>query len=353
MGLMLRKGFWRQSFLNPLGYLNLEAIYLSGKEGETRPSDVRKSVIEILSTGRKKLQKSLIFRIAGHIKESLFLPLAELIAVFLVFLFLARPFYSIFFAESLNVSIAILIALFCSFFIVLPLNSILSFLGSNKEKKIFKEEGLMQEVERLAELEIRELESQLAAKGEILAHFDSKLFWSLLEVNEKHVVYGPRGSEYLFKKNGETFKISDEVFNQGNWGRFLVVHSGTSLPSYLSHFELLVRPPFVEKIVRVKEAKDMEFVRFLPQARGYLRKLIRLANSLSNTKRARLHLTNEGAELIIEDYKPFEDAKDYGIILDTLMDLDDLLEKITYVPSRFEPQFGQKRTSFISILTPQ
>ena len=326
---------------------------MGGEEVENKPSVMRESVIETLSTGRKELQKSLIFRITRHLKESLFLPLAELIVVFPLFLFLARPFYSIFFAETLNVSITVLIAIFCSFFIILPLNSILSFLGSSKEKKVYKEKGLIKEVERLAELEVRELESQFAVKGEILAHFDSKLIWSLLEVNEKSVVYGPRGSEYLFKKNGETFRISDEVFNQGNWGRFLVVHSKTSLPSDLSHFELLIRPPFVEKIVRVKGAKDKEFVRFLPQARGYLRKLIRLANNLSNTKRARLHLTNKGSELIIEDYKPFEDTKDYGIALDALWDLDNLLEKIVHVPSRFEPQFGQKRTSFISILTPQ
>ncbi|MFX0068555.1 MAG: hypothetical protein ACFFA1_07020 [Promethearchaeota archaeon] len=326
---------------------------MSRKEGEIRTSDARKSVIAILSTGRKKLEKSLIFRIARNVKESLFLPLAELVVIFLVFLFFARPFYSIFFAESLNVSIAILISLFCSFFIVLPLNNILSFLGSNKEKKIFKEQGLIQEVKRLAELEIRELESLLVAEGEILTHFNSKLLWSHLEVNENHIVYGPRGSEYLLKKNGETFRISDEVFNDGNWGRFLVVHSGTSLPSGLSHFELLVKPPFVEKNVKVKDSQDTDFVRFLPQARGYMRKLIRLTNSLSNINRARLRLTSEGAELIIEDYKPFEDEKEYGIILDTLTDLDNLLKNISYVPSRFEPQLGQKRTSFISILTPQ
>ncbi|MFX0097645.1 MAG: hypothetical protein ACFE7E_07785, partial [Candidatus Hodarchaeota archaeon] len=200
---------------------------------------------------------------------------------------------------------------------------------------------------------IRELESQVAAEGEILSHFDLKHFWSLLEVNEKHILYGPRGSEYLFKKDGETFKISDEVFSQGNWGRFLVVHSETSLPSDLSHFELIIRPPFVEKVVRARDAKNIEFVRLLPQARGYLRKLTRLASSLSNVNKARLHLTGKGAELIIEDYKPFEDAEGYGIALDALGDIGNLLKKISYVPSRFEPQFGQKRTSFISILTPQ
>lgn len=326
---------------------------MSKKEDEIGTAEVRKNIAEILSSGRKKLGRGLLFKVAENVKESVFLPLAELVVFFLIFLFLAKPFYGIFFASSLDVNVAILISLFCSFFVVLPLNSLLSFISSNKEKKVFREEGLIREVEKLAELEARELGSQLAAKGEVSAHFDSKLLWSLLEINEGYVIRGPRGSEYLFSKNGLTFKISDEVFYQGNWGRFLVVHCQKPLPADLVRFELLITPPFVKKSLRAKGRKDNEFVRLLPEARGYLRKLIRLANSLSNTRRARLRVTDKRTELIIEDYKPFEEVKEYGIVLDALRGLDVLLRRISYAPSRLEPQFGQKRTSFISILTPQ
>lgn len=326
---------------------------MSDKKGENRTSEVRKDISGILSSGREKLERSSLFKVAKNMKESIFLPLAELTVSFLVFLFLARPFYSIFLGPSLDVNIAILISLFCSFFIVLPLNSLLSFLSSKKEKKVFEREGLIHEVKKLAELEIRELNSQLVAKGEILAHFDSKLLWSLLEVNEEYIIRGPRGSEYLFIKNGEAFKISDEIFYQGNWGRFLVVHYQIKLPPDLIHFELLIMPPFVKKTVRVKGKKDPEFVLLLPEARKYLRMLIRLANNLSNTKRARLRVTDEGTQLVIEDYKSFEEVRDYGIVMDAFRNLAPLLRRISHAPSRLEPQFGQKRTSFISILTPQ
>ena len=237
-------------------------------------------------------------RIISRTGELRFISLETLI-VFIVFtpLFLLRFSPGVILLSNF-VDVLFLSFISSSLFIVLPINTILTLLGRNIEKKALKKEkNLLELGKNIINEELMFFQQHLDVKVELQRELSEEdLIDMIIENSGKKLAYGPRDLVFRAKNNIDLIIIDSGVFDN-RYGRFLI---------FQFSYPLRLEKPILTTISENEEkserpANEREEV---PEWYDKLVSLLKSYINLSNSKEILLRLENNKLEIVICEYQP-------------------------------------------------
>lgn len=278
--------------------------------------DMRRSFLRQVREFKLMLQSNNRFvQISSHIGDLRFV-LFETFFAFVIF----APLFLLFFSPGVILLSNLIDTLFLSFifsslFIVLPVNTILAFLGRCFERKTLKEEKTLLKVGKsIIDRELAFLRKILDAKIELQKDLSEKdLIDMIIEDNGEKLAYGPR--ELILRvKDCLNFIIMDSEFFDNQYGRFLI---------FKFDLPLKIKLTFSSTITASNEKADEKVAEERGEIPEWYNKFIFLLKKyigLSDTKEVLLRLENKKLEIVICNYKPLG-FPEYSQFLQELKDL--------------------------------
>ena len=246
----------------------------------------------------KMYSNNKFIRIISRTGEVRFISL-EILIVFIVFtpLFLLRFSPGVILLSNF-VDILFLSFISSSLFIVLPINTILTLLGRNIEKRALKKEkNLLELGKNIINEELMFFQQHLDVKVELQRKLSEEdLIDMIIENSGKKLAYGPRDLVFRAKNNIDLIIIDSGVFDN-RYGRFLIFQF--SYPLRLEKPILTTISENEEK--RERPANEREEV---PEWYDKLVSLLKSYINLSNSKEILLRLENNKLEIVICEYQP-------------------------------------------------
>jgi len=200
--------------------------------------------------------------------------------------------------------------------IILPINGFLSLEYERRFKTVIKKSNVLELANNLIKQEnivlAHFLDGEISSEELILQN----QIINLVMYAPETLVYGPRNQSITFKNRFQLIVDDHDEYNN-LLGRLLIIRTKFPHIKFTGTINLTITPTIIRKyLISLNEAQKLIL---LPKHRPLVLKLKTLANQLSRNQSIHINLQNQEFNLIIEDYKLFEETSSYKEVTKLIM----------------------------------